>query len=460
VADLTTRDQRPPRNASIRVLAVALGVLCSFPPSLFPATLEPGDIVVGDSLSPVEFHQLDPQTGAKTHLCDSALLNSLKDLAVRGTDKIYAVGQLNEDFEFAQGVIEIDVQTCDERVVSSGSHFTRLQGIAVEADGRLVVSDRGFDLGESDQVVRVDPMTNGHTVVSADDMIIAPRGLDVGPDGDIFLATQINPDVKPGVLRIDPDTGSQATVAVGMDPATQINSPKDLVVAADGTIYVFDVRFRGIDLDDELRIIEVDPDTGTQTLLTDSGNGGTDTFDFRGITFDGEFVYIIEYEVSESGQEGVSRYDFTLDALSEVSSEDFGFPTGLDFVEPPPPPPDTDGDGFTDDVDNCPTVSNPDQADHEGDGDGDACDEDDDNDGMPDTWEIAHGLDPLDAADAEADNDGDGLTNLQEFQHGTDPDDPDTDGDGVSDGDEVAAGTNPLVAPVRALHPLLQILLE
>lgn len=34
---------------------------------------------------------------------------------------------------------------------------------------------------------------------------------------------------------------------------------------------------------------------------------------------------------------------------------------------------DTDGDGVPDSIDNCPTVSNPDQADNDGDGTGDLC---------------------------------------------------------------------------------------
>ena len=70
--------------------------------------------------------------------------------------------------------------------------------------------------------------------------------------------------------------------------------------------------------------------------------------------------------------------------------------------------------------------------------------EDTDGDGMPDGWEVLHGLNPFDPSDAHQDPDGDGLTNLEEYLYGTDPFNPDTDGDGVNDGDEVRLGMNPL----------------
>ena len=46
---------------------------------------------------------------------------------------------------------------------------------------------------------------------------------------------------------------------------------------------------------------------------------------------------------------------------------------------------------------------------------------DNDGDGLPNGWEQAYGLDPLDPADANVDSDGDGFSNLQEYQAGTDP---------------------------------------
>jgi uncharacterized repeat protein (TIGR01451 family) len=46
---------------------------------------------------------------------------------------------------------------------------------------------------------------------------------------------------------------------------------------------------------------------------------------------------------------------------------------------------------------------------------------DSDGDGQPDSWEVAHGLDILSAADAWMDADGDGMSNLNEFLAGTNP---------------------------------------
>jgi hypothetical protein len=70
---------------------------------------------------------------------------------------------------------------------------------------------------------------------------------------------------------------------------------------------------------------------------------------------------------------------------------------------------------------------------------------DTDGDGLPDSYEIANGLDPRDPADAAGDEDLDGLDALEERALGTDPARADTDGDGLLDGEEKRRGTDPLL---------------
>lgn len=46
---------------------------------------------------------------------------------------------------------------------------------------------------------------------------------------------------------------------------------------------------------------------------------------------------------------------------------------------------------------------------------------DSDGDGIPNDWELAHGLNPNSATDASQDPDGDGMSNLDEYRAGTNP---------------------------------------
>ena len=60
-----------------------------------------------------------------------------------------------------------------------------------------------------------------------------------------------------------------------------------------------------------------------------------------------------------------------------------------------------------------------------------------DADSMPDGWEIANGLNPLDPSDADQDDDDDGLANRFEYSNGANPHKKDSDGDGYEDKWEV-----------------------
>jgi hypothetical protein len=81
---------------------------------------------------------------------------------------------------------------------------------------------------------------------------------------------------------------------------------------------------------------------------------------------------------------------------------------------------DTDGDGVTDDVDNCPLLANGNQVNTDGDGQGDACDPDDDNDTILDPADNCPVLANANQANTDGDGQGDAC-------------DPDDDNDAVLD---------------------------
>jgi hypothetical protein len=90
---------------------------------------------------------------------------------------------------------------------------------------------------------------------------------------------------------------------------------------------------------------------------------------------------------------------------------------------------DSDRDGIPDDLDNCPQIWNPDQADSNGNGTGNAC-EDTDGDGIPNALDNC----PFVFNPDQADSDGDGIGNAcDNCPLVFNPDQTDTDGDGVGD---------------------------
>jgi len=138
---------------------------------------------------------------------------------------------------------------------------------------------------------------------------------------------------------------------------------------------------------------------------------------------------------------------------------------------------DDDGDGVADEVDNCPLDANPDQADSDGNGLGDACDaggvQDSDSDGVVDNldncpfdsnpgqenidgdWlgDVCDGLVDPDAEFPEGDFDGDGVeNNIDNCPLAINPDQTDADGDGIGDACDSADWT-PTPTPTETYTP-------
>ncbi|MDX6583426.1 MAG: hypothetical protein QOI10_2610 [Solirubrobacterales bacterium] len=99
---------------------------------------------------------------------------------------------------------------------------------------------------------------------------------------------------------------------------------------------------------------------------------------------------------------------------------------------------DTDEDGINDTFDNCPTISNFDQANYDGDAQGDVCDADDDNDNVADDSDSCPTGDTGWVSNGATDNDHDGCRDAG-------AEDGDDDNDAVGDGSDncqLVANTN------------------
>ena len=113
----------------------------------------------------------------------------------------------------------------------------------------------------------------------------------------------------------------------------------------------------------------------------------------------------------------ITEFDFTGTTARVVgTSIDIG---PYEYDGETPSDRDGDGDGLNDNIDNCPSIANEDQADNDSDGEGDACDSDDDNDGTNDEDDAF----PFDETES-LDTDGDGVGNNEDY---------DDDADGILD---------------------------
>jgi len=348
-------------------------------------------------------------------------------------------------------------------LTSSGVNFITPAGLALEADGSILIADNGSGSPGNGFIARFNPVDGTASILTSSatsgGVFTNGRGIAVFPMADTYI----------GVYNTDLAAGSQFVKV--LEPGETLNR---LQVGSCPAFHTATTGLRDDSLPQSLEGEFTYPSGGTPTVERYNQTnqpyvwtGDLGWFDInagvpnatcaRPLTIeDGDYsIVVTPYDGELVGGEptGNPGIGLTIDfSILDLDSDGDGLTDteevniyGTDHTNP-----DTDGDGLSDGEEVNIHFTNPLSQDTDGDGltDGDEVNvygtnptvSDSDADGLTDGAEVnIHSTDPLDP-----DSDNDGLNDGQEVNvYLTNPLNPDTDGDGFSDGEEVSAGSDP-----------------
>ncbi|MGH2805567.1 MAG: PKD domain-containing protein, partial [Thermoleophilaceae bacterium] len=164
-------------------------------------------------------------------------------------------------------VVRIDPASGAQQTVSEGGQLDLPFGIALDRAGSLLVANRVVPgellpgCQEQGKVLRVDPVDGGQELVSESGDLGRPLGLAVAADGAIVVANECA--TPGGLVRVDPLGGSQE-VLTSNNGEDVLVTPERVAFDPGGALLVSDFAL-GADADGG--IVKVDPESGEQTLV-------------------------------------------------------------------------------------------------------------------------------------------------------------------------------------------------
>jgi DNA-binding beta-propeller fold protein YncE len=289
----------------------------------------------------------EPGTGALVEVSRNGPQGNLfqrpYDLAVEPDGKL-VVADLGEPNRKDGAVIRVDPLTGMQSLVSSGGEFFDPAGIAVAPDGQIyVVDNRAPD--NDGAVIRVDPRTGAQTVVT--ERSSAPRrgeldlpfGIAIEGDGKLVVSNRESPASLPllcsllgKVVRVDPATGDQAKVSTS--GTNRIAWPLGLAVRPDGSIVVANECGAGGGL---VLLQRLGLGLG-QLLLTPNGPEDVLVTPERVAVDPNGRLLVSDFSAGPDGEGGIVSVDPATGAQSLVRAGDlFNHPLGIAAVVNRPP---------------------------------------------------------------------------------------------------------------------------
>lgn len=199
-----------------------------------------GDLFVEDSATDTVY-RVDPESGTDVVVASGGLINRPQGLAIDADGQLLMTSTLN------QLILQIDPGAynpvnlpANQTVVASGGHLetsAAANGIAVGADGAVYVAAYGVS-ADLDKIVRIDPdaydpqnVLANQTVVASAGEFFNPAYLAVDESGDLFLSDF----AANRVYRVDPDAYDPADPSSNQTLASQ---PSDIATSLRGIAIV------------------------------------------------------------------------------------------------------------------------------------------------------------------------------------------------------------------------------
>ncbi len=139
----------------------------------------------------------------------------------RASDGTVLVTELT-GFPFPAGAADL-YEVVDGGAVSVGTGFSAIMDVAHDEAGNLYVAElahSGLLAGEPDpRIIQVRPDGTRKTILGAAELQGAPTGLEVGPDGQLYVSLGLAAPGEGRVIRVDPASAADAAAAPACPPA-------------------------------------------------------------------------------------------------------------------------------------------------------------------------------------------------------------------------------------------------
>jgi sugar lactone lactonase YvrE len=321
-------DNRKINITALSLLAPVL-LLLLFSSPVLAVVINPGDILVVDANSfngNGGIFKVDPATGAQTLIATGGFLQEPVAIAIEADGRILVTDRTGL-------VIRVNPATGEQSVVSQHGLFVDPFGLALEANGSILVADAGY--GGSGAVIRVDPATGQQTLLTSGGFLENPYGIAVEANGNIVVADNSS-HVPPftgqgGIIRVNPLLGTQTPVSIGAQP---FGCPFGIHVEAGGTLLttVFTYPPYGCA---PSAIFRANPVTGEQTVVSPNSIGWNQPFGMA-TEPDGSIL------VADEGHRAIYRVNPVTGAPTLISQNGYFInPTDVARALPQAPPPES-----------------------------------------------------------------------------------------------------------------------